>query len=167
MSSVKQTLQATAKVSLHTILLGVGGTVYSPYTLEPLKTIGIKSHKATKLAIKLHAHFVRYKLLKNLIQTLITKGRLGALLVTPLIPITFFLFPLLVVKGLHGASALEYPFSLIEVGSVCHCLHTFFLFLLLSNMEQHRTHVILIYAPDLRVQPPSARPCLYRHANCR
>ena len=42
----------------------MGGTVYSPYTLEPLKTLGINSRKATKLAIKLHAHSIQcaYKL---------------------------------------------------------------------------------------------------------
>ena len=52
--------QAAANVSLHTILLGVGGTIYRPHSMEPLKTLGLDPHKAAKLAIKLHAHSVQY-----------------------------------------------------------------------------------------------------------
>ena len=52
--------QAAAKVSLHTILLGVGGTIYRPYSTEPLKTLGLDPHKAARLAFKLHAHSVQY-----------------------------------------------------------------------------------------------------------
>ena len=65
-------------------------------------------------------------LLKKLILIPITKARPGELLVTPLIPIDFFLS--LVVEGLHGASALGNPFSLIDVGSVSHCLRSFSFF---------------------------------------
>jgi len=52
--------RAAAKVTLHTILLGVGGTIYIPHTLEPLKQLGLDSQRSTKLALKLHAHSVRY-----------------------------------------------------------------------------------------------------------
>ncbi len=47
--------RAAANVNLHSILLGVGGTIYSPNSLEPLNP-----QKATKLAEKLHAHSVQY-----------------------------------------------------------------------------------------------------------
>jgi len=52
--------RAVANFSLRTILLGVGGTIYSPYSLEPLKCLGLDPQKATKLATKLHAHSVQY-----------------------------------------------------------------------------------------------------------
>jgi len=38
----------------------VGGTIYSPYSLEPLKHLGLDPQKVTKLAVKLHAHSVQY-----------------------------------------------------------------------------------------------------------
>jgi len=38
----------------------VGGTIYSPCSLEPLKRLGLDPQKATKLAVKLHAHSVQY-----------------------------------------------------------------------------------------------------------
>jgi len=38
----------------------MGGTIYSPYSLEPLKHAGLDPQKATKLALKLHAHSVQY-----------------------------------------------------------------------------------------------------------
>jgi len=50
--------QAAANVSLQTILLGVGGTIYSP--LEPLKNLSLNPQKATKLAVKFHAHSDQY-----------------------------------------------------------------------------------------------------------
>eukprot|EP00983_Pelagomonas_calceolata_P074367 1152529-Pelagomonas_calceolata.AAC.3 len=42
------------------VLLGVGGVIYTPYTLKPLKELGLDTHTATKLALKLHAHSVQY-----------------------------------------------------------------------------------------------------------
>jgi len=43
---------------LHVILLGLGGVIYIPHTLVPLKTIGLDSQRVKKLALKLHAHSV-------------------------------------------------------------------------------------------------------------
>eukprot|EP00983_Pelagomonas_calceolata_P066152 1148891-Pelagomonas_calceolata.AAC.1 len=53
-------LRASAQVTLHTILLGVGEIIYTPHTLEPLKELGLDTHTAIKLALKLHAHSVQY-----------------------------------------------------------------------------------------------------------
>eukprot|EP00983_Pelagomonas_calceolata_P107240 1159321-Pelagomonas_calceolata.AAC.12 len=90
----------------------LGGVNFSPQTLEPLKELGLDTHTATKLALKLHAHSVQYayklasakRALDRLIFTLITKIRHGQLLVTSRSPLTSFLF--LLVDGIHGASAL-------------------------------------------------------------
>jgi len=42
---------AAASITLHTILLGVGGTLYIPHTLDPLKKLGLDSHKVNKLGL--------------------------------------------------------------------------------------------------------------------
>eukprot|EP00983_Pelagomonas_calceolata_P061718 1146948-Pelagomonas_calceolata.AAC.1 len=47
-------------VTLHTSLLGVYGVIYTLHTLEPLKELGLNTHTAIKLALKLHAHSVQY-----------------------------------------------------------------------------------------------------------
>jgi hypothetical protein len=41
-------------VSLHVILLGVGGTIFNLYTITPLLNLGIPMHKVHQLATKLH-----------------------------------------------------------------------------------------------------------------
>eukprot|EP00983_Pelagomonas_calceolata_P004107 132764-Pelagomonas_calceolata.AAC.1 len=48
----------SGQVTLHTILLGVDRVIYSPPTFKPPKELasGLDTHKATKLAPKLHAH---------------------------------------------------------------------------------------------------------------
>jgi hypothetical protein len=46
-----------ASVTLHIILLGVGGTIY---TLEPFKELGLDSQRVKKLASKLHVHSVNF-----------------------------------------------------------------------------------------------------------
>ncbi len=47
--------QAAANISLLTALLGVSGTIYSPYSMEPLKNLGLDPQISTKLAMKLHS----------------------------------------------------------------------------------------------------------------
>eukprot|EP00983_Pelagomonas_calceolata_P123098 1160971-Pelagomonas_calceolata.AAC.1 len=47
-------------VTLHTILLGVGGTCYTEHTLNQFKQLGLDHQRANKLACKLHAHSVFY-----------------------------------------------------------------------------------------------------------
>ena len=47
-----------ASVTLHIILLGVGGTIYNTHTLEPFKELGLDSQRVEKLASKLHVHSV-------------------------------------------------------------------------------------------------------------
>jgi len=50
--------QAAAGVRLHAALLGVGGTMSSPHSMESLKDLDPQI--ATKLAIKLNAHSLQY-----------------------------------------------------------------------------------------------------------
>eukprot|EP00983_Pelagomonas_calceolata_P122358 1160900-Pelagomonas_calceolata.AAC.5 len=50
-------------VTLHTILLGVGGTCYTEHTLNQFKqlvVLGLDHQRANKLARKFHAHSVMY-----------------------------------------------------------------------------------------------------------
>jgi len=48
------------KVILHTILLGVGGSIYTARTIDHLKELGLDAQKAYKAALKFHAHSVLY-----------------------------------------------------------------------------------------------------------
>ncbi len=52
---------------LHVILVGVGGVIYIPHTLVPLKSLGLDSRRVKKLALKHHAHSVHYA--HKLVQT--------------------------------------------------------------------------------------------------
>ena len=47
-------------VVLHTILLGVGGSIYTSYTLNHLKELGLDPQRAHTTALKLHAHSILY-----------------------------------------------------------------------------------------------------------
>eukprot|EP00983_Pelagomonas_calceolata_P055918 1144357-Pelagomonas_calceolata.AAC.7 len=62
-------LNSAKVVTLHTILLGVGGTSYTEHTLNQLKRLGLDQQCAIKLANKLHAHPVQYA------HKLVTAGR--------------------------------------------------------------------------------------------
>eukprot|EP00983_Pelagomonas_calceolata_P049307 1141461-Pelagomonas_calceolata.AAC.1 len=48
--------RASAQVTLHTILLGVGGVIYIPHTLEPFKELGLDTHTATRSTQAGQAH---------------------------------------------------------------------------------------------------------------
>jgi len=41
------------------MFLKAGGTIYSFYSMEPLKNLGLDHKKAAELAMTLHAHSVR------------------------------------------------------------------------------------------------------------
>jgi len=47
-------------VTIHPILLGVGGTCYTEHTLKQFKKLGLDHQRATKLARQLHAHSAIY-----------------------------------------------------------------------------------------------------------
>ena len=49
-----------ASVTLHIILLGVGGTIYNTHTLKPFKELGLDSKRVKKPASKLHVHSVNF-----------------------------------------------------------------------------------------------------------
>jgi len=53
----KASLETT--VTLHVILLGVGGTIYNQYTITPLLNLGIPMHKVHHLTTKLHCHAIK------------------------------------------------------------------------------------------------------------
>eukprot|EP00983_Pelagomonas_calceolata_P017208 539041-Pelagomonas_calceolata.AAC.1 len=53
--------QTTSRhITLHTILLGVGGTIYTTHTQDHVKKLKIDLQSSTKLAQKLHAHSVQH-----------------------------------------------------------------------------------------------------------
>eukprot|EP00983_Pelagomonas_calceolata_P009324 301445-Pelagomonas_calceolata.AAC.1 len=47
-------------VTLHTILLGVGGTCYTEHALKQFQKLGLDHQRAIQLACKLHARSVMY-----------------------------------------------------------------------------------------------------------
>jgi hypothetical protein len=49
-----------ASVTLHVILLGMGGTIYNTHTLKPFKKLGLDYQRVKKLASKLHVHSVNF-----------------------------------------------------------------------------------------------------------
>ena len=124
-----------AFVTLHIILLGVGGTIYNTHTLKPFKELGLDSQRVKKLVSKLHVHSVNLaaKLVQTrrpfpvLLSTLI-RSRFQVKPATLLIPIDFS-FPFC------NGRALRYSYqsgsiTLINVGSGFHCLRSFSFFFL-------------------------------------
>ena len=47
------------KVTLHIILIGVGGTIYNKYTITPLINLGLTKQKAESLASQLRDHAIQ------------------------------------------------------------------------------------------------------------
>ena len=46
-------------MTLHTILIGVGGTIYNNYTIAPLINLGLTKQKAESLASQLRDHAIQ------------------------------------------------------------------------------------------------------------
>jgi len=75
---------------LRVILLGAGGVIYVPYTLVPLKSLGLYSQRAKKFALILCSMLIslcRSDILLSILLTLklIRRGLLACLLATLLI----------------------------------------------------------------------------------
>jgi hypothetical protein len=49
-----------ASVTLHIILLGVGGTIYNTHTLKPFKELSLDFQRVKKISSKLHVHAVNF-----------------------------------------------------------------------------------------------------------
>ena len=108
-----------ASVTLHTILLGVSGTIYNTHTLKPFKELGLDSRRVKKLASKLHVHSVNFAAtildvpFPVLLSTLI-RSRFQAKPATLLIPIVLS-FPF-AVEELYGTWYQSGSFSLLRWG---------------------------------------------------
>jgi len=115
-----------ASVTLHTILLEVGGTIYKNHTLEPFKKLGLHSQRVKKLASKLHVHcqlccqtcpyqtcpFQQYyQLIRRRLQV-----KPATLLIPPLI--------FSVVEEIYGTATKVAPFPWLMRGVVFHCLRS-------------------------------------------
>jgi len=117
-----------ASVTLHIILLGVGGTIFNTHTLKPFKELGLDSQRVTKLASELHVHSVNFaaKLVhtrRALSSTVIDSHQepvsgQACNLLDPSFPFQ--------VEGLYGTRYQSGSSSLINVGSGFHCLRSFF-----------------------------------------
>ena len=119
-----------ASVTLHIIILGVGGTTYNTHTLEPFKDLGLDSQRVKKLASKVHVHSVN--LAAKLVHTRRAFSRtvinshqepVSGQACNPLDP--HCIFPLFAVEDLYGTQYQSGSFSLINVGSGFHCLRSF------------------------------------------
>ena len=49
-----------ARITIHPILLGVGGAIYTAHTLELFRKLRIDTQRSETLGKKLHAHSVQY-----------------------------------------------------------------------------------------------------------
>jgi len=118
-----------AFVTVHTILLGVGGTFKNQYTPEPFQELGLDSQRAEKLALNLH----------NILSTTLSKssipGALSVLLPTLigsrfqvkpailLIPVDLILF--CVVEEFYHTQYQSGSFFFINMGVKFQCLRSF------------------------------------------
>jgi len=95
------------KVTLHTILLGVGGLSYNSNTLHHLKELGLVSQRIHKIALRLHAHKLTNTHLKkqNAFKALVWCRGLPATLQIP----TSYLFHLLRRPTAHWAIVSPFP----------------------------------------------------------
>jgi len=133
-----------SSVTLHAILLGVGGTIYNKHTLEPLKELGLDSQRVKKLASKLHVYSVNFaaKLVytRRAISSTVTidshQETVSGQACKPPDPHGYLIFPL--VEEVYGTWYQGYSFSLINMGNVFHCLRSFFTNTALDIESYHR-----------------------------
>jgi len=106
--------------SLHTILLGVGGTIYNNHTLESFKELGLDSQRVNNFASKFHVHYVNYAAKLVHTKCALSSNVINSHQVKPatlLIPIDFP--PFLMGEEFYGTRYQSGSFSLIIVESVC------------------------------------------------
>ncbi len=114
------------KVILHTILFGVGGSIYASHTLNHLKELGLDAHKAHKNALKLDAHSVLYahkltttrRALENPVAPKVLVWSRGLLVTLQILTRS----SISLVEETRGSLGQCVSFSLIDVGSDFHCL---------------------------------------------
>ena len=129
-----------ASVTLHIILLGVGGTIYNTHNLKPFKELGLDSQRVKKLASKLHVHFVNFaaKLVhtrRALTSTVVNSHQqepVSGQACNPLNPHWLFL-PFSRWRSYAVLSTKVATFPLLTWGVPFHCLRRFFLFLTCLN----------------------------------
>ena len=139
-----------ASVTLHIILLGVGGTIYNTHTLKPFKELGLDSQRVKKLASKLHVHSVNFtaKLVhtkRALSSTIINSHQepVSGQACNPRqeswSPLIFPSFPRW--RSFTVLSTKVAPFPKLNMGSGFHCLRSFFFFSFSFRVEPYRSNI--------------------------
>jgi hypothetical protein len=133
--------------SKHTILMGVGGTIYSIHTLEPFKELGLGTQRAKNRSMLPSFMFILSTTLPNLsipnvhfpvqlsiiINSHPIRIRFQLKPATLLIPIDFLLFCWWRNFTVPGTKVAPFPY--LMRGVVFHCLRNFFLFFSLLETE--------------------------------